>query len=434
MKWITPTARTLTIATIACALSVGELSPPLVGGQAASSPGQPAPDAVDMTPAEHSTEVQQLLKGSRFFPDRGEPAGAIKAHLETEPKVQRASRRIATGLLPGEPDFDPNQLLDEALIVRQRSVRVYPTSRHAWQGLGDVWWQKYLWQHRAADLRESVNAYTKAAELLVPQGFGSSGATDMAGLASNIGNGLATLSDRAGVEDFFEKLRKTEFWELARDPYAIALGKMNDPGADQEFQKLLLLISATETLPDYVDYLWDQGRYRDALQILDRRPRAKLNATQVGQRGAILERLGRYAEAQAEYQQFLDAVAKIRPWPLLSMPERYRISGSSYQRGIRFRPNTGALPKPTSSLWRWLVPASAWASHVGTGCPSDDWYCWASEYLPRAIHGEAGCINTSSGCWGTVGGQRAVAWNIRTRVQSLLRPWRPQMPESAGLL
>jgi tetratricopeptide (TPR) repeat protein len=333
--------------TVVCAMSIGDLLPRIVGGQPLS--GQTTSE-VDRTPAEQSAEIQKLLQGTQFRPDIGEPAGAIKDLLATEDKVRKAWRRIQHSTLPGEPDFDPAPLLNEALAVRIRATTLYPTSRHAWQGLGDVWWQKYVWHHRAADLRESINAYVKAAELLILQGFGTA-TRDFADLVSSIANGYATLDDRTGLDMFFQKLKQTKFWELARDPYTAALGTMNDPRADQAFRELLLLVPPGETLPDYVDYLWDQQRYQEALQILDRKPRAKLNAIQIGQRGAILERLGRYLEARKEYQYYLSEVAKIAPWTLLSMPDRYRIPGSSDQQGMKFRRDDYRLQKPISQLW-----------------------------------------------------------------------------------
>lgn len=416
MKLLTLVVRIGIVLVIVSAFVVsgGELKSPLAGGQAPVIPGLPTPGEVDLTPVEKSVEVQQLLKGRRFTPDSGEPAGAIKAYLVTQEKVRKAMRRIEAGPLPGEADFDPDQLLNEALTVRRQATALYPTSRHAWQGLGDVFWYTYVWQHRSADLRGAVDAYTKATELVIPKGPHGPAGSDFAGFVTRIASGLAALSDVATLDAFFGRLRATDLWGLARHPYAVALGTLNDPRADRAFQELLPLVTSGETLPDYIDYLWDRGRYFDALRILDMK--AQPYAVQRAQRGAILERLGRMGEAEAEYQRYFQDSAKGRSWGFFSVPDRYRIPGSPLQQKIKFRPDGDRLPKPESSLRRFLAPASAWAFHVPAPCASDDWFCLARYYLVKTIHGEAGCIDTHATCWGTVGGQRAVAWNIRTRV------------------
>jgi VCBS repeat protein len=430
MKRVTPTARTAIAAGIisTLVLSMGELKipvePPLVAGQAPILlPGQTSPDDVDMTPAERSAEVQALLRGTTFAPDPGEPAGAIVTYFTTQEKMRKAGRRIEEGKLPGEPDFDPAQLLDEALAMRQRAAVLYPTSRHAWQGLGELSWQQYLRQHRSPDLRRAVEAYTKVAEILTSRMQQDPGTTDLRSFTTavrTIANGLAALSDRASLESFFARLQVTKAWPYARLAYAVALGSLNDSRADGLFQEELRSMPPGETLLSYVDYLWSQNRYQDALRVLDMKDRSKLHAVVRAERGTILEKLGRLNEARTEYQSYFDEAAKRSsgpwPWPMF-VPDRYRIPGSALQQNIRFGPPVDEIPKPQSSLWPLLGPASAWASHVQTPlCGSSDWSCKSYWYAVRAIHGETGCINTASTCWGTVGGQRAVAWNMRNRV------------------
>jgi tetratricopeptide (TPR) repeat protein len=424
--------RSLVVAGIVSAfvLAFGELRLPVELHQVAGQPppillpGQTSPDDVDMTPAERSAEMQALLRGTTFAPDRGEPAGAIKIHFATQEMVRKAGRRIQDGPLPGEVDFDPQQLLNEATAMRQRAAALYPTSRHAWEGLGALLWRQYMEQHRSSDLRRSVEAYIKAAEIVIPRVLqdADGGTRDFPSTLRVIANGLAALSDGRSLDAFFGKLQGTKAWPFARHAYAVALGALNDPRADQLFHEELQLMPPGETLPDYVNSLWDRGHYQKALQILDLKDRTRLDVVQHVQRGALLEQLGRLDEARAEYKYYLDDAAKYSnsPWPwVLSVSDRYRIAGSVLQQGIKFYPSFDRLPKPQSHLWRILSPVAAWADHLPTPqCASTDWGCKAAAYIIHAVAGETGCIDLASPptCWGTVGGARAVAWNMRNRV------------------
>jgi hypothetical protein len=416
MKGFASITRVTLIATIVGASIVGFGGPwsRLAGGQAPPPASPRKPATVDTRPIEQAPEVQALLKGT-FRPDPGEPAGAIRAHVETEDKLRKAMRRIEIGLEPGEADFDPGQLLDEALVVRRESTDLYPKSRHAWEGVGDALWQKYLWAHRGVDLREGVDAYVKATELMIPRGAAGDVGRDFISVSTRIAKGLAALSDGRGLDQFFGKLRGTEFWDLSRGIHAMALGALNDPRAEQLFQDMLKSGPADAVLPTYVDYLMDQKRYREALEAFDK-IRGRLYPANHVQRGAILEHLGRHSEAQAEYRKYFDKVADQRPWGPAPLPDRYRVPGSGLQSGMKFRPVVDRLPKPLGRLAPWLGPAPAFADHGGLGgCPVDDIGCRTIWYLKRTIHGEVGCVNADPGCVGTVGGQRAVAWNIRTR-------------------
>jgi hypothetical protein len=117
-------------------------------------------------PPVNDRELQALLdEAGNFTPDPGEPQGAIEAYLLTRRDVHKAVRRIEVGRLPNEADFDPDALLTPALIVRREATAKYPTSRHAWEGLGDVLWWKYKARHKSSDLRESVEAYERAGEI-----------------------------------------------------------------------------------------------------------------------------------------------------------------------------------------------------------------------------------------------------------------------------
>lgn len=291
-----------------------------------------------MTPAEQSAEVQALLYGT-FVPDPGEPAGAVKTYLLTEEPFRRAWTRIEDGPAKGEPDFDPHALLDDVLRARRRATVLYPMSRHAWQGVGEVLWRRYHWRPRRADLREAMTAYTWAAELLAPYGTDTMSGRDFRGLAIYIARGLVALSDTAALDAFFSKLQGTALWPGAREIYVVALGLLNDPRADRMFREHLA--EHPQFSWPYAAYLTDRGRYEEALR-LDPPHRSPSDHAR---RGALLERLGRSAEAEVEYRHYFAAIGQ-SSWFQHSLEERYRVPGSALQTGMKFHPNLDALPAP----------------------------------------------------------------------------------------
>lgn len=316
--------------------------------QVAGTP-PPSREQVDMTPWEESAEVRELLYGT-FVPDPGEPAGAIKMYLATEEQLRTAWQRIEEASRAGDPDFDPETLLDEILAARRRATALYPMSRHAWQGVGYFHWRRYHWRPRRADLCEAVSAFTRAAELLIPHGTGRMGGRDFYGAASHVAGGLVVLSDTAVLDAFFSKLEGTEFWEGAREIYVRALGALNDPRADRMFRELL---AEHPQYPwSYIEYLIDRGRYADALQLVDRTPpfgsssdSPRPYAFHHARRGALLERLGRLSEAQAEYRLYWDRAPRFFGGYLSPLPERYQVPESPLQVGMKFSPGD-VLPKP----------------------------------------------------------------------------------------
>lgn len=297
----------------------------------------------DTTPIELSPEVQELIKGTTLAPLPGEPAEAIKAYLEA---VTNPNRPVDS---------------DEALMLMQDATSRYPTSRHAWMGLGEVLWARYRKSHRAQDLRAAVDAYIKAVELMlqsdmiVPR--------DLGHLISGIAHGLAVLKDRITLDAFFQKhtqkLRDIGFWSVAISYYAQALATLKDPRAEQLYQEIITLRSHPREDPThreaalylYADYLYGQGRYQEAWQILEKIPTSSYYNTgsNLLLKGAVLERLGRLDEATVEYQQYLDEVAKRKqtPFPPPPAPAKYRIPGSPLQKGIEFE-------EPESNLWKLL--------------------------------------------------------------------------------
>jgi len=294
-----------------------------------------------MTPWEESAEVRELLVGT-FAPGEGEPAGAVLIYLKTQDPFYRAWSRIDGTPPEGEPDFDPHALLDEVLRARRRATVLYPMSRHAWQGVGEFFWRRYYWRPRRADLREAVTAYLRAAELVIPYAS-ANGDRDFQSAATYAALGLVALSDTATLDVFFAKTKGTEAWVLAREIYVVALGRLDDPRADAMFRELL---AEHPQYPwSYIEYLIDRGRYEEALRLIDGRPLRGYPTDHV-RRGSLLERLGRFSEAEAEYQKY-----RADPQPFLGgyifpLPKRYRVPGSTLQTGMKFRPDSDALPKP----------------------------------------------------------------------------------------
>jgi hypothetical protein len=311
-------------------------------------PATASQEQVDMTPWERSDEVQALFIGT-FVPDPGEPAGAVKTFLTTREQLSRAWDRINGQLPQGEPDFDPHALLDEALRVQRRSTVLYPMSRHAWQGVGEVLWRGYQRQPRRADLREAVAMYIKAAELLVP--LGTHGTNDRAfdSLASNVARALVVLSDTPALDAFFAKVKGTSLWAYSRNTYVVALGQLNDPRADGMFREML---AEDPRYPwYYIEYLIDRGRYQDALDLLDHSPRPPgrphMYPGKHARRGALLERLGRPSEAEVEYRLYWnDAPRYFFSDRVSPLPERDRVPGSVLQTGMKFLDPDWELPRP----------------------------------------------------------------------------------------
>ncbi|HMH48587.1 MAG TPA: hypothetical protein VK548_00030 [Candidatus Acidoferrum sp.] len=314
-----------------------------------TGPVAAAREPVDMTPAEQSGEVQALLQGT-LVPDPGEPAGAIKMYLLTQEEFLRASSRGEGEPSGGAPDVDSQRLLDDVLRARRHAVAVYPMSRHAWQGLGDVYWRRYHWRPRRADLQEAVTAYTRAAELLIPYGTSTLGGRDFQGLTISISRGLAALSDTAALDVFFLKLNGTAHWAGACPTYVVALGLLNDPRADRMFKEQVA--EHPPFVASYVDYLIDRRRYEDALRLVEQTPHLipgtnppRRYPSDYARRGTLLERLGRSAEAETEYRTYFAAIGETS-WFQHTVQERYRIPGSTLQTGMKFHPNVDSLPVP----------------------------------------------------------------------------------------
>jgi len=388
----------------------------------------------DLTPLKDSPEVQQLIEGT-FTPDPDEPAAAVKVYIETEKKFKEAMGvgRFGPGDTEALTTVNPEPPLNEAIAAMQNATKLYPTSRTAWMGLGELLWNKYARWHRARDLRDAIDAQTRAVDLMLAKGSDADGRHRL-NLADQVMRGLALLKDRTALDAFYQKLGPAEVRDLALFPYTEALAALNDPRADQQYRRMLA--GGKPGLPNsilvsYIEYLFAQQRYQEVLRQIGEIPASDIRPPVYTRwshlvKGAALERLGRLDEARVEYQGYLDEVAKQKQvWPyVFPANEKFRIPGSALQKGIEFSREPYELPEPQSLtlgswLLGWISPTEAWADHVGTPCAATDWFCKAQYYLFWTIRGEVGCVwddPSPQWCIGTTGGQRAVAWNVRTRV------------------
>jgi len=409
----------------------------VIGPLATRGQGQPPVQPPDDAPSGVSPEMQELIKGTTLAPDPGEPAGAIRAYIDAEKKVGDAMKQTRFGVDPAEPSkpHNPDKPLDEALTVMRDATAQYPTSRHAWMGLGNVYWFRYASRHKAEDLRESLQAYMRAIEVSLPLPSGGTRERDAGHLARRIAKALVVLKDRATLDRFFQNLKAadTEIWQIGMVYYAQALSALKDPRADELYQLLWAATDITQPgailYSSYIEYLYDQGRYREVLELLGKvSPSELTNPISIKRfhllKGATLERLGQFDDAKKEYRGYLDQLATIKQVAPSWFPadERFRIPGSDLQQGIDFGRSPDELPEPEAGLggWfkRWFGPALVWADHLQRQppCTPTDWFCRARHYLVWTMDGETGCVNTSPYCIGTTGGQRADAWNVRTRV------------------
>lgn len=336
-----------------------------------------------------SPEVSELLQGTTFIVDPDEPVEAVKAYVETMKKLPQALGRIRLGSNPDQPDIDPDRILRDALGVMRTAAARYPTSRHTWQGVGDVLWLQYEWRHKAQDLREAVDAYMKTIDLTLPR---RDDGRDFSYVARRISQGLTLLKEPQALDAFMRKLeaadqkfRTTTFHGQALGEYTEALARLKDPRADQLYQEMLSGVKPNVfSFKYYVGYLFDNGRYQEALQLLEKIPPSEIRSPVESRllhimKGATLERLGRLDEAKAEYQTYRDAVAAVKGTWFYAFPadEKFRIPGSVLQQGIEFGPDPNELPEPQSStLGSWLLgglfPTLAWAEVRATPCASND--------------------------------------------------------------
>lgn len=308
----------------------------------------------DMTPLKDSPEVQRLITGTLTV-DPDEPAAAVRAYIET----QKSLMRIPRDPTEAQEAYDADTPLNEAIAAMQEATRLYPTSRTAWIGLGHFLRDRYVRRHRVQDLREAVQAYMRAIALIVAKGSDSD-RRDLVNLVEQVTQGLIVLKDRSLLDAFVQTLEATRLSGFALWPEARVLAALNDPNADQLYQQLLA--GTKPRLPNgiwesYIEYLFTRSRYKEVLDFLGQIPPSDITGAVYVRwfhlvKGATLERLGRLEEAKAAYRRYMDEVANEKQvWPyVFPANEKFRIPGSTLQRGIEFSREPYGLPEPESTL------------------------------------------------------------------------------------
>jgi hypothetical protein len=190
------------------------------------------------------------------------------------------------------------------------------------------------------------------------------------------------LGDGRKIYKFFGRaLRLKDHNYLTRIHYAKALAWLGDAKAEEWYKKAIEVQPEgnIDALAYYAEWLLDQGREADVLQLI----RADEHIEYLHfLRGVALERLGKIEEAKGEYAQFVEFSADF------PAPAKYRIEGSEAQRGIVFE--------------------GEHQSKIGLHSPLFISAGQARKGLSYLIRAEAGGE--------TQGGMRAVGWTVRTRV------------------
>lgn len=210
---------------------------------------------------------------------------------------------------------------DEATRLITEALAQYPEDRELHQLYAEILW----YQSEGTDptlLRQSADEATRAAEIGL-----RSGAVDYT-LTARLAETLGRTKDRERLDRIFEQL-------LAKDPsptiyldYATGLALAGDDRrAEDAFRQAVRSNPEGAAAAAYGEWLLDRKRNEAALNIL---PESSPAYYVHFLRGVALERLGRASEAQAAYMQYREYN---RTFPA---PPRFRIPGSTAQKGIRF--------------------------------------------------------------------------------------------------
>jgi hypothetical protein len=206
--------------------------------------------------------------------------------------------------------------------------------------------------------------------------------------------GLARLGDGRKIYKFFGRaLRLKDHNYLTRIHYAKALAWLGDAKAEEWYKKAIEVQPEgnIDALAYYAEWLLDQGREADVLQLI----RADEHIEYLHfLRGVALERLGKIEEAKGEYAQFVEFSADF------PAPAKYRIEGSEAQRGIVFE--------------------GEHQSKIGLHSPLFISSSQARLELSRLLWCEASTE--------TQGGMRMVGWTVRTRLFRGRVGWNEPIP------
>ena len=277
---------------------------PHPGAQRSGSIQQPPPPPSDkLQPGVSEFIANTYLAHAAEFPDPNETVEVLRLYLE------------------GNKILHEGQV-NAALSVFAQAVQIQPNSRHALAGMGYALSAKYLQTQDQADLRAAANYFLKAAEIGIV--FGGLHYT------REIAYRLGKLGDREGLYAFFSSALA-----MGQNPYrthlhfAEGLAQLNDPAAEEWFQKAIALqpSDSMDAVAAYADWLLARGQWDKVLAII---PSVGAFDYLSLLRGVALERVGEIDQARRAYERYAP-VSQILP-----APARYRIEGSVAQEVLVF--------------------------------------------------------------------------------------------------
>ncbi|MEW6052284.1 MAG: tetratricopeptide repeat protein [Nitrospirota bacterium] len=371
---------------------------------------------VAQMPSPFSPEVEAFIENTEFvkasnLPDRNESVEALRAYLEEVEKVKHSIKRRGFGE-PIDTEGESIVVWLEKSVGRLLSMRdKYPESRHLYEGLGRIYRELYYHSQRKEYLEKAADAFTQAEDLGAVHAIEGNPFIGMH-YVDEMTEVLSIVGDRKRVDKYFSRLITPTITYTYLN-YAKVLSKLNDPKAEEFFEKVLTIRQDGDINPvvEYAEYLLDRGKNKEALCILQQLNPSEDYSYTYFLKGFALERMGKLKKAEEEYKKYLkfsDTGGYRAP-----LPTKYKIPGSKLQKDIFFKSENS---KDGESLKSGTVSAAD-IRDTSPYCSSTDWACKARYYMVWTINGEAEKAGSFGS--GTVGMMRAVGWNIRTRVNIL---------------
>ena len=374
----------------------------------------PAAESIEKTDQQTSSpfspEVEKFIEGTELvkaagLPDLNESVEALKAYLEETEKVKQSIKKrffdepIDTKGLSIETWL--GESANRLLFVKEK----YPESRHLSEGLGRIYREMYFHTQNKEYLEKAADAFIQAEELGVEHAIEGNPFKGMH-YVDEMTEVLSILGDRRRVDKYFSRLI-TPTPTYAYFNYAEVLSKLDDPKAEEFFEKVIAIRREGNFDPviKYTEYLLDRGKNNKALTVLQQLKPSEEYAYTYFLKGVVLEKMGKVKDAEKAYKRYQE-FQEVKDG-LFTPPTKYRIPNSKLQRNF-FR-----LVEKTSSLTTDTISAADIRS-TSMYCSSSDWACKARYYAVWTINKEAQAAGSFGP--GTVGMMRAVGWNIRTRV------------------
>ncbi|MCD4737913.1 MAG: hypothetical protein K8R89_01460, partial [Anaerolineae bacterium] len=273
--------------------AMSQNSPPVQDNMCATVAQRPL-DA-DFQPGVQEFIADTYLAHTTEYPDPNEPVELLRLYLEGRQLLRKGR-------------------VEEAVEIFTQAVTEYPQCRHAHAGLGTALWQRYQSAPVESTLRSAVEEFVLAAEIGL--GYGKVRYTH------RIAESLAQLGEAKKIDEFFFRaLQVGDRSYLTHLHYGQALAWLNDDRAEKWYQKAIGIQPEGnfDAQAHYAEWLLDQGREEDVLQLLEAQQSAYYLRFL---RGVALERVERVDEASLDYTYSADFT---RDFPV---PARYRIERS----------------------------------------------------------------------------------------------------------